>query len=70
MSKKEEFWNYLIVKNPKLLENPHFTAKGIKQFFDAVYKRANDDGFYAAAELHKGQQFGGSAIFEQIFGKR
>ncbi len=70
MSKKEEFWNHLTVKNPKLLDNPHFTENGIKQFFNAVYNRAYDDGFYMAKKLDQGYSSDGAAIFEQIFGKQ
>lgn len=69
MSKKETFWNYLTVKHPKLLEDPHFTARGLKQFFDAIYNNAYDHGFYAATELQKTQNQG-SSIFEEFFGAK
>jgi hypothetical protein len=69
MSKKEYFWNYLLQKNPRLLEDPHFTTASIKKFFDIVYSKGHDDGYVAASEMQKSTYSSSStSIFEEIFG--
>lgn len=65
MSKKEHFWNYLVQKNPRMLEDPHFTTASIKKFFDIVYSKGHDDGYVAAAMRRSASS---SSVFEEIFG--
>jgi hypothetical protein len=66
MSKKEQLWGDLTRRNSRLLDDPHFTAAGLRKFFDRVYDAGFDAGFSAAKE-HNGMNTG-SDFFSQIFG--
>jgi hypothetical protein len=66
MSKKEQLWSDLTRRNQRLLDDPHFTATGLRKFFDRVY----DDGFaagYSAAREHSSMNTG-TDLFSQFFG--
>jgi hypothetical protein len=66
MSKKEQLWGDLVRRNPRLLDNPHFTAAGLRKFFDRVYDAGFDAG-YSAAKEHSGMNTG-TDLFSQFFG--
>lgn len=73
MSRKEYLWSELTRKNPRLLEDPHFTVASMRKFFERVYDAGWSDGMTNARELagsSTGGTYTGSDIFSQIFGKR
>jgi hypothetical protein len=66
MSKKDYLWSDLTRRNPRLLDDPHFTATGLRKFFDRVYDAGFDAG-YSAAKQHSGMNTGAD-LFSQFFG--
>jgi hypothetical protein len=66
MSKRDQLWADLARRNPRLLNNPHFTSAGLRKFFDRVYEAGFDAG-YSDAKEHSGMNTG-SNVFSQIFG--
>ena len=67
MSDKDCLWSELTRKNPRLLEDPHFTPKSMRKFFDTVYDKAWNNGYNTTRSM---PTFAGSDVFLQIFGKR
>jgi hypothetical protein len=63
MSTKEYVWSEMTRKNPRLLDNPHFTTASVRKFFDAVYEAGWNAG-YKSSPAPKA----GSDIFSTIFG--
>jgi hypothetical protein len=49
MSTKEYVWSEMTRKNPRLLDNPHFTTASARKFFDAVYEAGWNAGYKLAA---------------------
>ena len=49
MSTKEYVWSEMTRKNPRLLDNPHFTTASVRKFFDAVYEAGWNAGYKLAA---------------------
>lgn len=45
MSKKEYLWSELTRKNPRLLDDPHFTSASMRKFYDRVYEAAWSAGY-------------------------
>jgi hypothetical protein len=45
VSKKEYLWSELTRKNPRLLDDPHFTPASMRKFFDRVYEAAWSAGY-------------------------
>jgi hypothetical protein len=35
--KSKHLWDYLTRKNPRLLQDPHFTSASVRRFFNHVY---------------------------------
>jgi hypothetical protein len=66
MSKRDQLWGDLAHRNPRLLEDPHFTAAGLRRFFERVYDAGFNDG-YSSAKEHSGLNTGAD-MFSQIFG--
>jgi hypothetical protein len=66
MSEKELFWGDLVRRNARLLDDPHFTAAGLRKFFDRVYDAGFNAG-YSAAKEHSGMNTGAD-LFSQMFG--
>jgi len=66
MSVKDRLWGDLTRRNPRLLDDPHFTTTGLRQFFDRVYNAGFDAG-YSAAKEHSGMNTG-SDLLSQMFG--
>ena len=67
MSDKEYFWSELARKNPRLVEDPHFTPASMRKFFDAVYDKAWNAGYNTARSMPTSSA---ADLFTQIFGKR
>ena len=67
MSDKDYLWSKLTSKNPRLLEDPHFTTAIRRKFFDTVYDKAWNHGYNIARSMPKSA---GADMFSQIFGKR
>ena len=65
MSDKEYFWSELTRKNPRLLDDPHFTPAGLRKFFERVYNAGFDAGLHAAREMPSAHD--GMNIFREIF---
>lgn len=64
MSAKDYLWSELTRKNPRLLEDPHFTSASMRKFFDRVYEAAWNDGYKSSRSMPKQ----GYDIFSSIFG--
>jgi hypothetical protein len=64
MSAKDYLWSELTRKNPRLLEDPHFTPASMRKFFDRVYEAGWNDGYKSSRCTHKHS----SEIFSSIFG--
>jgi len=64
MSDKDYLWSELTRKNPRLLEDPHFTPASMRKFFDRVYKAGWSAGYKSSHDMPK-QGFG---TFSTIFG--
>ena len=45
MSDKDYLWSELTRKNPRLLDDPHFTPSGMRKFFDRVYDAGWNAGY-------------------------
>jgi hypothetical protein len=45
MSDKDYLWSELTRKNPRLLDNPHFTPSRMRKFFDRVYDAGWNAGY-------------------------
>lgn len=41
---KDDFWRFLVEKNPDLGNEPHFNNSGIRRFFDLVWNTAYEHG--------------------------
>jgi hypothetical protein len=67
MSKREQLWYDLTRRNPRLLDDPHFTATGLRKFFERVYDAGFDAGVLAAPPPRM-DGASGFDTFEQIFG--
>ena len=65
MSTKDRLWSELTRKNPRLLDDPHFTPSGLRKFFERIYDAGFDAGLRAAKEMPKEND--GMNIFREIF---
>lgn len=41
---KDQFWRFLVERNPQLEQKPHFENTGIRKFFDLVWNTAYEHG--------------------------
>jgi len=64
MSTKEYVWSEMTRKNPRLLDNPHFTTASVRKFFDAVYEAGWNAGYTSAQVAPQA----GSDLFTTFFG--
>jgi hypothetical protein len=64
MSTKEYVWSEMTRKNPRLLNNPHFTTASARKFFDAIYEA----GWHAGYTLSSPAPKAGADIFNTFFG--
>jgi hypothetical protein len=64
MSPKDYLWSELTRKNPRLLEDPHFTPTSMRKFFDAVY----DSGWRSGYTSSQGAPKAGRELFDTFFG--
>ena len=64
MSDKDSLWSELTRKNPRLLEDPHFTPAGMRRFFDRVYEAGWNAGYKSSQAMPQA----GADIFTTIFG--
>jgi hypothetical protein len=67
VSKRDQLWSDLTRRNPRLLDDPHFTTAGLRKFFERVYDAGFDAGTLAAQPPRMSGASGASA-FEEIFG--
>lgn len=51
MTDKDYLWSELVRKNPRLLDDPHFTPEGLRKFFERVYEAAWNAGYKSARDL-------------------
>jgi len=67
MSDKDYLWSELTRKNPRLLEDPHFTPASMRKFFDAIYDKAWNHGYSSARSMPASK---GSDLFTTFFGSQ
>ena len=65
MSTKEYVWSEMTRKNPRLLDNPHFTTASVRRFFDAAYEAGWNAGYKLAAPEPRPEA---ADIFTTFFG--
>jgi hypothetical protein len=41
---KDQFWTFLVEQNPQLRDQPSFSSKGIRKFFDLIWDTAYEHG--------------------------
>jgi hypothetical protein len=63
MSAKDYLWSELTRKNPRLLEDPHFTPKSMRKFFDIVYDAGWNSGYKSSQAMPTGRN-----LFDTFFG--
>ena len=63
--KSKHLWDYLTRKNPRLLQDPHFTSASVRRFFNHVYLARFDAGYTAAKE--NSAMNTGDSIWQTIF---
>ncbi len=51
-------------KNPRLLDNPHFTTASVRKFFDAVYEAGWNAGYKSSQAMPQA----GADLFTTFFG--
>lgn len=52
---KDELWAIYTKKNPQFLEQPTFTAQGLRKFFDTTWDQAHDQGVKNGRALQKAE---------------
>jgi hypothetical protein len=43
---KDQFWRFLVERNPELEQEPQFQKTGIRKFFDLVWNTAYEQGAF------------------------
>jgi hypothetical protein len=64
VSTKEYVWSEMTRKNPRLLDNPHFTTASVRKFFDAVYEAGWNAGYKSSQAMPQA----GADLFTTFFG--
>ena len=64
VSDKEYLWSELTRKNPRLLDDPHFTPSGMRKFFECVYEAGWNAGYKSSQAAPQA----GADIFTTFFG--
>lgn len=64
VSDKDYCWSELTRKNPRLLDDPHFTPSGMRKFFDRVYEAGWNAGYKSSQAAPQA----GADIFTTFFG--
>jgi hypothetical protein len=67
VSKKEYLWSELTRKNPRLLDDPHFTPASMRKFYDRVYEAAWSAGYMTNNSSPSPEA---ADIFSTIFGQK
>lgn len=67
---KHDLWQRYLARNPKFLtEGAHFTAEGLKKFFDQTYDVAHAEGMDEAMDkFHSASSASLPEGFETLFG--
>ena len=63
MSDKDYLWSELTRKNPRLLEDPHFTPASMRKFFDRVYDSGWRSGYTSSQAMPSRRN-----LFDTFFG--